>query len=288
MAAVDKIYVNSYEEFEEFKKWCSEQPKLKDKYGHEISIGAYLYTWCDDPKYWEKDDSHPIFSAPYYVDAYVIKNCPLNYIQKELMVNYGHKSQDDIDEMYNSVVNRTPEDQKLIDDADGTFPSKPIDYWWLNKDDFEIVDGVVRMKLLEKSDYERIKNSELYVSPTREGTYEVGKHFRIVKRPFYQNVCNYPMRFVNKAGVKRQTSWDVSVEVPNDEYMWWHDHGGKIGTWDFASEFVVGSKWSSSSSDCPSLKSIKRRILKWKLPVGTIVILQGMYVGERYEIVVTR
>lgn len=288
MAAVDKIYVNSYEEFEEFKKWCSEQPKLKDKYGHEISIGAYLYTWWDDPKYWEKDDSHPIFSAPYYVDAYVIRNCPLDYIQKELMVNYGHKSQDDIDDMYNSVINRTPEDQKLIDDADGTFPSKPIDYWWLNKDDFEIVDNVVRMKLLEKSDYERIKDGELYTSPTREGTYEVGKHFRIVKRPFYQNVCNYPMRFVNKAGVKRQTSWDVSIEVPNDEYMWWHDYGRKIGTWDFASEFVVGSKWSFSSSDCPSLKSIKRRILKWKLPVGTIVTLQGMYVDETYMIIIKR
>lgn len=288
MAAVDKIYVNSYKEFKEFKKWCSEQPKLKDKYGHEMSIGAYLYTWWDDPKHWEKDDSHPIFSAPYYVDAYVIKNCPLEYIQKELMLNYGHKTQEDIDEMYNSVINRTPEDQKLIDDADGAFPSKPIDWWWLNKDDFEIVDGVIRMKLLEKSDYEKIKDGELYASPTREGTYEVGKHFRIVKRPFYQNVCNYPIRYVNKAGMKRQPSWDVDVKVPNEEYMWWHDRGRTIGTWDFSSEFVTDSKWSSSSTYCPSLKSIKRRILKWKLPVGTIVTLQGMYIGERYEIIVTR
>ena len=96
------------------------------------------------------------------------------------------------------------------------------------------------------------------------------------------------MRFVNKAGVKRQTNWDVSVEVPNDEYMWWHDYGRKIGTWDFGSEFVVGSKWSSSSTFCPSLKSIKRRILKWKLPVGTIVTLRGGYVGEDYKIIVKK
>lgn len=290
MAAIDKIYLNTYDEYQEFKNWCKAQPMLKDKYGHKISISNYLFTWFDNPKEWEDNKSHPVMSAPYYVDAYIIKNCPLEYVQKELMLNYGHKTQKDIDEMYNTVINRTREDQKLIDDANGTFPSKPISWWWLNEDDFEIVDNVVRMKLLKKSTYEKIKDGELYTSPTLEGTYPIGRHFKIIKLPFYNVRCNYPMKYRNKSGVRRQPIWDVGIKLPEEynEYLWWHDNGGKIGTWDFSSEFVSDSKWSSSQAYCPSLKSITRRILKWKLPIGTIVTLQGIYVGEEYKIIVKK
>lgn len=289
MAAIDKIYLNSYQEYCEFKKWCLEQPKLKDKYGNEVPISSYLFSWWDDPKEWEEDKSHPVMSAPYYVDAYIIRNCPLKYVQKELMLNYGHKTQEDIDEMYNSIINRSPEDQKLIDDAHGEYPSKPISWWWLSKDDFEVVNGVIKMPRLEKSYYERIKDGELYASPTLEGTYEVGRHFKVIKKP-YPNKCNYPMPYRSKRdNVKRQPSWDVSIKLPDsfEEYMWWHD-SSKIGTWDFSSEFVENCRWSSSSSACPSLKSLKRRILKWKLPVGTVVTLQGRYVGEDYKIIVKK
>ena len=73
MAAIDKIYLNSYQEYCEFKKWCLEQPKLKDKYGNEVSISSYLFSWWDNPKEWEEDKSHPVMSAPYYVDAYIIR-----------------------------------------------------------------------------------------------------------------------------------------------------------------------------------------------------------------------
>ena len=32
MAAVDKIYVNSYKEYKEFQEWLLKQPKLKDMF----------------------------------------------------------------------------------------------------------------------------------------------------------------------------------------------------------------------------------------------------------------
>lgn len=282
MAAIDKIYVNSYKKYKEFEKWLLEQPKLKDKYGKEVSIYNYFFYWWDDPKYWV-NDSHPVFSAPCYVDAYIIRNCPLDYVQKELMLNYGYKTQEDIDEMYNIVINRTSEDQKLIDDAKGDYPNKPISYWWLNKNDFKIVDGIITMPNTEKSSYQSILDEELYTSPSLEGTYEVGKHFKIIKKPFYQNRCNYPMSLINRNGVKVQPTW--MVEMDNLD-MWWHPKN-KIGTWDFVEEFVE-SKYSPSTTHCPSLKSIKRRILKWKLPVGTIVTLSGRYVGEEYKIIVKK
>lgn len=281
MAAIDKIYVDSYEKYKEFEKWLLEQPKLKDKYGEEVSIYEYFFDWWDDPAFWTRNE-HPIFMAPTYVDAYIIRNCPLDYIQRELMLMYGHKTQEDINEMYNTVINRSLEDQKLIDDANGAFPNRPISYWWLNKNDFRIVDGVITILNDEKSTYQSILDKEIYTSPSLEGTYEVGKHFKIIKRPFYQNKCNYPMSYI-KNNVKRHPDWDI--DIVNDT-MSWHPKN-KIGTWDFYKEFVA-SEYSRSTSFCPSLKSIKRRILKWKLPVGTIVRLRGMYVGEDYEIIVKK
>lgn len=275
MAAIDKIYLNSYKEYKEFQEWLLKQPKLKDKYGTEISIYAYFFNWWDDPKYWKKDESHPAFSAPYYVDAYIIRNCPLKYVQKDLMLNYGHWSQERIKEYYENVKNWSGE---------GECP-----YWAKLEDFITLEDGTMTIKDLEKSDYERIKDGELYTSPTREGTYEVGRHFKVIQKP-YPNKCNYPTPYrFERDNVKRQPSWDVSIKLPDsfEEYMWWHD-SSKIGTWDFSSEFVENCRWSSSSTYCPSLKSLKRRILKWKLPVGTIVTLQGRYVGEEYKIIVKK
>lgn len=283
MAAIDKIYVNSYEECKEFKEWLLKQPKLKDKYGKEVSIYSYFFDWWDNPEYWtDKNSHHPIYSAPSYVDAYIIRNCPLNYIQKRLMLMYGHKTQEDINEMYYIVINRTPEEQKLIDEAEGEYPNKPISYWWLNKDDFKIIDGVITMSNVEKkSSYQKILDGELYISPSIEGTYEIGKHFKIIKRPFYQSKCNYPMTYKNR--IKRHPNWEISV---SNMYLWWHSKN-KIGTWDFSTEFVT-SEYSSSTAHCPSLKSIKRRILKWKLPVGTVITLSGKYVGEYYKICIKK
>lgn len=268
MAAIDKIYLDSYKEYKEFQKWLLEQPKLKDKYGKEVSIYSYFFTWWDNPEYWKDNEDHPVFSAPYYVDAYIIRNCPLDYVQEDLMINYGYWSQERIKEFYNNVKNW---------EGEGECP------YWAKLEDFIILkDGTMTIKGLEKSGYEQIKDGELYTSPTLEGTYEVGKHFKIVKLPYYQCKCNYPMPYRNSAGIKRQPKWDVSVSIFG---MWWHERN-KIGTWDFMEEFVDAS--GCSNTWCPSLKSIKRRILKWKLPVGTIVTLQGMYVGEEYKILIKK
>ena len=84
MAAIDKIYVSNSQQYKEFKEWCQAQPKLKDKYGVEVPITAYMYRWDD-----EFDKERPALMAPYFVDAYIIRNCPLDYIQEELKLNYG-------------------------------------------------------------------------------------------------------------------------------------------------------------------------------------------------------
>jgi len=273
MAAIDKIYLNSYGDYKAFKEWCFAQPKLVDKYGKHIDISGYLFRLWDKPEDWADGKSHPVLHAPSYVDAYIIRNCPIEAVQRELMINYGHKTQECIDEMYHIVTNRTEENKQL--------------YSWLTPEDFIVVDRVVTMPNVDKSDYEKILDGEMIVKPSREGEYVPGKHFKIIKIPYYNMKCNYPIRVNGKTPM-----WSISVDLPSgfSEYLWWHWHNGSpIGTWDFSSEFVCPDDgWSSSHAHCKSLASLKRRILKWKLPVGTTVKLSGRYVGEDYEIVVKR
>ena len=257
MAAIDKIYLNSYEEYKQFKEWCEEQPKLKDKYGKEQSITAYLYHWDE----WEGKDEHPIFNAPYYVDAYLIRNCPIEGVQKELMVNYGHWSQERIKAFYNDVIN--------WDESKGECP------YWAKKEDFITLEGgTMTIKGLEKSDYERIKDGELYTSPRKDG-YEYGKHFRCTKHPVY--FYNRPF----ECG-----SWFVDVVLPDDYsgYMWYHSNHN---SWDFSNEFVI-CDWSSSTAHVKTIKALKRLMLKWKLPIGTKVRATGRYRADDYEFVITK
>lgn len=257
MAAIDKIYLNSYEEYTQFKGWCDEQPLIYDKYGKGARLTDYMYEY--DETEWK--DGSPVFNAPYYVDAYVIRNCPIEGVQKELMINYGHWSQERIKDFYNDVIN--------WDENNGECP------YWAKKEDFiTLEDGTMTINGLEKSSYEMIKDGELYTNP-RRGDYEYGKHFRCTKHPVY--FYNRPYKY---------RSWWVNVILPHDYrgHMWYHSNHN---TWDFSDEFVICG-WTSNTANVKTIKSLKRLMLKWKFPIGTKVMATGRYVADNYEFVITK
>lgn len=303
MAAIDNIYLHSYDEFVQFRNWCGEQPLLKDKYGKNVAISSYLIKWFDNPECWVKETCHPVMSAPGYVDAYIIRNCPIKSVQEELMFKYGFTPTEIIREMYEVVNNRTEDEQKLIDKAksEGVYPvytegdGNVIQYWYLNSDDFQLnPDGTIVFVNREKSDYEKILDGELYSSPSVQ-KYQRGTHFRLIKHAYDdRRRYNRPMVLRRKSG-KMRPKWMVSVKLPEyaeHEYMVWHANTRSkpcVGTWDFTSEFVVSlDGWSSSSAFCKTIKSLRRRIKRWKLPVGSVVIASGRYIDEDYEFIVTK
>ena len=162
MAAIDKIYVDSFEKYNIFKEWCKTQPKIKDKYGKETSLINYVFSYTE----WEDGDVLPVCNNPYYIDAYLIRNCPFDFIQKELMLNYGKWDQDMIDEAYEEVMKR------------GGEKSESGIFHWLSKDDFSVVDGKICLNQGE-TDYDRIKEGKLYSNPFTSKKYEIGKTFKI-------------------------------------------------------------------------------------------------------------
>lgn len=88
MAAIDKLYVNSWDKYCSFKEWCEQQPLMVDKYGKKEPITNYLYQYDEC-----FIGGHPVFMAPCYIDAYLIRNCPFEYIQSELKFRYGEDYQ---------------------------------------------------------------------------------------------------------------------------------------------------------------------------------------------------
>ena len=254
MAAIDKIYVENYKQYVEFRNWCEKQPPLIDKYGVIVPLTTYVY------KHSIGWNGGVVFCGPYYADAYLIKNCPFDFIQKELMINYGHWSQEKINDAYECVTNRTEKNKDF--------------YTWLKEDDFKIVNGVITMPNLEKSDYELIKEGKLYDTPYTNEKYVVGKHFKCTK---------HPIRYFNKPLATK--SWFIDVDVPDGmKYMWYHSNHN---SWDFSDEFVK-CKWSSSNTFCGTIKSLKRLIIKWKLPIGTKITATGRYLSDTYEFIVKK
>lgn len=60
MAAIDKIYVDSLEEYELFKDWCAKQPIIEDKYGKIASLLDYVFKYDD----WKEDRCYPVCNNP--------------------------------------------------------------------------------------------------------------------------------------------------------------------------------------------------------------------------------
>lgn len=254
MAAIDKIYINSFEKYKLFKDWCKTQPKIKDKYGKETSLINYIFNYTE----WKEGAVLPVCNNPYYIDAYLIRNCPFDFIQEELMLSYGKWTQDEIEKAYDVVMKR------------GGEKSEGGIFHWLSKEDFSIVDGKISLKRNQDSGYDLIKRGKLYATPYTNKKYKVGKSFKIVQCP--QQYYNRPFKG------KR---WFIHIDIPEElGYIWYHSN---TNTWDFSEEFVISGGISNCCTKYKTIKAIKRAIRKWKLPVGTIVTCTGRYVKDTYE-----
>ena len=252
MAAIDKIYVNSFEKYKLFKDWCMTQPKIKDKYGKETSLINYVFNYTE----WKEGASLPICNNPYFIDAYLIRNCPFDFIQDELMLNYGKWPQDMINEAYDVVLKR------------GGNKCESGIFHWLSKEDFSIVDGKIYLDQGD-TDYDLIKAGKLYATPYTNKKYKVGKSYKTLTCP--KQHYNRPFK---------RKRWGVQIDVPEElGFTWYHPDNN---TWDFCEEFVIGYS-STMCTKYKTIKAIKRAILKWKLPVGTIITCTGRYVDDTYK-----
>lgn len=92
MAGIDKTYTSSWEEYSQLKEWISKHDKTyKDRSYIDgyISVSGCLYDW-------EESDFDgrelPIMNTPTKIDKYLIRNCPLQFVQDRMKEVYSEKS----------------------------------------------------------------------------------------------------------------------------------------------------------------------------------------------------
>lgn len=103
MAAIDKIYINSIEQYRDYKKWCNSISYQKDSIGNLWHPIEFMYCNSDtECELWinnAKTKDAPLCNNPVYVDVFLIRNCPLEFIQNRLKEQYG--------EEYDQILNHT-------------------------------------------------------------------------------------------------------------------------------------------------------------------------------------
>lgn len=93
MSGIDKIY-GTQKQFEEFKKWLTENEKpIRVKTGWNSENGdEYSFMLPSDYLYddeWYNEDYRPISNFPTEIDAWLMNNCPLDFIQEGIKEQYN-------------------------------------------------------------------------------------------------------------------------------------------------------------------------------------------------------
>jgi hypothetical protein len=82
MAAIDKTYTDSWEDYQEFKEWAKDKI-VQLNYGKKkqiVQVSWYIYEW-------QKEDfnmERPIMNTPTWLDKYLKDNCPCKFVQDRL------------------------------------------------------------------------------------------------------------------------------------------------------------------------------------------------------------
>lgn len=76
MATIDKIY-GTHDQYFELYDWCSENIPEACK---------FFYGEREDLNH---DEERTLANFPYRIDKYLIQNCPIEFVQDRLVVQYG-------------------------------------------------------------------------------------------------------------------------------------------------------------------------------------------------------
>lgn len=103
MAYIDRTYITSWDEYEEFSKWA-DKTTFKCPNGTSVNMKDVYRKWNKDELENELSSSPEVYlmTTSWTLDYFLIKYCPIQFVQDRMKVVYG-------EEYYNSVKNGTSE-----------------------------------------------------------------------------------------------------------------------------------------------------------------------------------
>ena len=99
MAAIDKTYIKTYNQYKEVCDWCKDIVVTFDiNKNIKFKPSDFIYKYTeDDFKNLPENGELVLWNTPSYMDKWLIRNCPIDFIQKRLKEQYG----DDYDDIKN-------------------------------------------------------------------------------------------------------------------------------------------------------------------------------------------
>lgn len=92
MAGIDKTYFKKWCQYEALYNWCKQVGEVTDDYGNKFSPINWLREYTrDEWMEYTKQESEEVYiwNTPLYLDIYLIRYCPLDFIQDLLKEQYG-------------------------------------------------------------------------------------------------------------------------------------------------------------------------------------------------------
>lgn len=167
MAAIDKCYVDNYQDYLDFKNWCENKSFVTPR-GNKINLKNIYFEYKKED--FENGEERPIFNTPTYIDNYLYHNCPLKFIQDWIQDRYfikGYRKGDpeDVQKELKLPEYKPCKRVKVLKRGLGNLPwkqrssytNKKFGIWWIDvKPEKEY--GFFRYN--EKKDYWLLPNEE--------------------------------------------------------------------------------------------------------------------------------
>lgn len=92
MAAIDKTYLTNWTDYMQLYDWCVSVGTVIDDWGNEFTPLDYL--WKGTKEEWlefteNETSERPVWATSLYLDIYLIRYCPIEFIQERLKEQYG-------------------------------------------------------------------------------------------------------------------------------------------------------------------------------------------------------
>ncbi len=91
MATINKTYVTKNELLEAIE-WAKNVGTVTSENGHTFQPLAFIYSYndLDDPHYFDEErEEYVLWDTPTWFDRWLYKNCPLDFVQERLEIQYG-------------------------------------------------------------------------------------------------------------------------------------------------------------------------------------------------------
>lgn len=123
MAGIDKTYTDSYTDYVALKNWARGR-FFTCPNGQKLYPYDYIYDWFGAASF--NNGPVPVMNTSREIDYFLIKECPLEFVQNQMKLVYSN-------EYYDSIKNGTSEWDKFTKEGKVSTHFKIVKYPWYGK-----------------------------------------------------------------------------------------------------------------------------------------------------------